>query len=195
MFEDDDDEEEDGDEGYGEGDESGVYNYRRDPNDSPAFSPSFAPGQSGKPAVSAARSRLASAGYRPSVHRPSMSGTAGARRLSTASGHIPAIFANTGLQSPPAIAAAYDDYSPLGGAAAAGAANEESDPFFAGSPAATRPLGGLSVISEGSTGHSRVVSANTVASTTGDAVAEKKPAVWSALPFLIISQVCASARK
>lgn len=31
-----------------------------------------------------------------------------ARRFSTTSGHMPSIFANTGLQTPPAIAAAYD---------------------------------------------------------------------------------------
>lgn len=89
------------------------------------------------------------------------------RRLSTASGAVPAIFNNTGLVEPPAL------LSPT--------AESQRDPFFP-SPGGRRPapnVGGLSAIAERSSiGH---------AESSAD-VAEKEQSTWKSLPLLMISQ-------
>ncbi|KAJ9099285.1 hypothetical protein QFC21_004166 [Naganishia friedmannii] len=98
-----------------------------------------------------------------------VSGAFSSRRFSAASGAMPAIFANTGLQTPPAIAAAYD-VDPL------------SQPT---SPAIYRdrsPLAGLSAIDE-NTVKDHLPPAVEVATT------EDAGKGWQALPKLIILQV------
>ncbi|KAJ9100944.1 hypothetical protein QFC19_005340 [Naganishia cerealis] len=104
----------------------------------------------------------------PSV--PRVSGAFSSRRFSTTSGTMPAIFANTGLQTPPAIAAAYD-VDPL---------DQPS------SPALYRdriPHPGLSAIDE-DTVKAHVSRATEVPSS------EDAGKGWQALPKLIILQVC-----
>ena len=96
----------------------------------------------------------------------------GTRRFSTASGNVPAIFSNTGLNSPAGIQLGED----------------ESDPFF-GTPQSERrapPLGGLSVIAEGRA-HER---SPLVSPTNGMGVVEKPVSTWKSLPLMMIVQVC-----
>jgi len=95
----------------------------------------------------------------------------GTRRFSTASGTIPAIFANTGLHESAPINLGED----------------ESDPFF-GTPQSERrqpPLGGLSVIAEGRA-HER---SPLVSPMTGMEGAEKPLSTWQSLPLMMIVQV------
>ena len=98
----------------------------------------------------------------------------GTRRFSTASGNVPAIFANTGLHSPAQIQLA----------------EEDNDPFF-GTPQSERrapPLGGLSVIAEGRAhAHER---SPLVSPTNGMGVGEKPASTWKSLPLMMIVQVC-----
>ncbi|KAJ9116389.1 hypothetical protein QFC22_004830 [Naganishia vaughanmartiniae] len=99
---------------------------------------------------------------------PRVSGAFSSRRFSTTSGAMPAIFANTGLQTPPAIAAAYD-VDPL------------SQPT---SPTIYRdrsPLAGLSAIDENTVKDDLP----SVLEAIDSAGAEKG---WQALPKLIILQ-------
>ncbi|WWC72073.1 uncharacterized protein I206_106033 [Kwoniella pini CBS 10737] len=117
----------------------------------------------------------ASSIYKPfGGHRLSVSH--GGRRFSTSSGHMPAIFSNTGVRTPPAVTAAYEGESP---------ATESQDPFF---PQPTtrpgQPAGGLAVISEGA------ATTSALATTPGgtQVVSEKQPSSFSLLPFLMIMQ-------
>ncbi|OCF41340.1 hypothetical protein I317_04821 [Kwoniella heveanensis CBS 569] len=109
-------------------------------------------------------------------HRLSVSH--GGRRFSTSSGHMPAIFSNTGVRTPPAVAAAYEGESPT---------VEGGDPFFP-APAERRGTqqqhaGGLSVITEGQSSTASVpVSPGT------QVVSEKQPSSFSLLPFQMILQ-------
>ncbi|WWC94943.1 hypothetical protein V866_001795 [Kwoniella sp. B9012] len=119
----------------------------------------------------------ASSIYKPlGGHRLSVSH--GGRRFSTSSGHMPAIFSNTGVRTPPAVAAAYEGESP--------SVETGGDPFFP-APADRRPgqaAGGLSVIAEGQT------STAVVPTSPGGTqqVSEKQPSSFALLPFLMIMQ-------
>jgi hypothetical protein len=96
--------------------------------------------------------------------------------MSSSSGVLPAIFANTGLRTPPL--AGYD-----------GEEEVERDPFFS-SPAAERRqqvIGGLSVISE-RPGQSALETSPLV-SPAVEMVLEKKESTWKSIPLLMISQV------
>lgn len=106
-------------------------------------------------------------------HRLSVSH--GGRRFSTASGNMPAIFANTGLRTPPA--SIRYEVSP-----SAGVQNEE-DPFFA-TPGPRAGVGGLSVIAERPTARE-----TTPLSPGAGQIVEKQPSSWSLLPKMMILQV------
>ncbi|ODN94720.1 hypothetical protein L198_04863 [Cryptococcus wingfieldii CBS 7118] len=99
-------------------------------------------------------------------HRLSMSG----RRFSTTSGHMPAIFSNTGVRTPPAVTAAYNAESP----------RTEVDPFFQGSPAPEhRAQGGLAAIAE---------AGSNAVDTAVTQVSEKMPSSFALLPVQMIVQ-------
>jgi len=141
-------------------------------NGTPAASP--APPSEGRE-TSARRytnRRIVSGSLHPG-HR--LSTSQGGRRFSTSSGLMPAIFANTGLSTPP-IALGPDGTTP---ASAGSAAN---DPFF---PTPAR-AGGLSAIAENRssviTEHSPLVSPNIQ-------MTEKPASSWRMLPKLMIVQV------
>jgi hypothetical protein len=107
--------------------------------------------------------RISSAAYRSfPAHRQS---TSLAGRRFSASSQLPAIFSNTGLAEPPAIAAAYEDVSP---------APTSNDPFFT-SPQTVRVAGGLSAIAERPVIHeeTRLV---------------EKTSTWNSLPAMMIFQ-------
>ncbi|WWD19686.1 hypothetical protein CI109_104149 [Kwoniella shandongensis] len=106
-------------------------------------------------------------------HRLSVSH--GGRRFSTSSGHKPAIFGNTGVRTPPAVALAYDGESPT--------TESGGDPFFA-SPR-PQPVGGLSVISEGPGASS---TENVVVSPAPGQMSEKPPSAFKSLPLQMILQ-------
>ncbi|KIR98446.1 hypothetical protein L804_04018 [Cryptococcus deuterogattii 2001/935-1] len=101
-------------------------------------------------------------------HRLSVSH--GGRRFSTTSGHMPAIFANTGVKTPPAVAAAYEAESP----------RHEAESFFRA--ASTSPdhgrdsSRGLSAIAEGPDADVAVQ------------IAEKEASSFSLLPVQVIIQ-------
>ncbi|WWC91764.1 uncharacterized protein L201_006711 [Kwoniella dendrophila CBS 6074] len=129
-----------------------------------------------KPSSRARMVSGASSIYKSLGHRLSVSH--GGRRFSTSSGHLPAIFSNTGVRTPPAVAAAYEGESP---------SVEGGDPFFP-APADRRPgqpAGGLTVITEG-----EGTSASVVASSPGgiQQISEKQPSSFALLPFLMIMQ-------
>ncbi|WVQ84654.1 hypothetical protein IAT38_006809 [Cryptococcus sp. DSM 104549] len=110
-------------------------------------------------------------------HRLSVSH--GGRRFSTSSGHVPAIFSNTGVRTPPAVAAWNEGESPM--------RRTETDPFFAASPSAenrAQQVGGLSVIAEGP-GASAI---DPAALSPSGQVAEKQPSSFSLLPLQMIIQ-------
>lgn len=95
------------------------------------------------------------------------------RRFSTASGHMPAIFANSGVSEPAALALPVED-------------NSNDDPFF-GTPQSERrapPLGGLSVITEGRANHER----SPLISPSAEMVVEKPVSTWKSLPIMMIIQ-------
>ncbi|WRT70167.1 uncharacterized protein IL334_007161 [Kwoniella shivajii] len=120
----------------------------------------------------------ASSMYRPlGGHRLSVSH--GGRRFSTSSGHVPAIFSNTGVRTPPAVTAANEGESPYG--------TETQDPFFP-LPATARPgqhAGGLSVITEGERSTSSAVA---VSPGGTQQVSEKPKSNFALLPFMMILQ-------
>jgi hypothetical protein len=100
---------------------------------------------------------------------PRVSGAFSSRRFSAASNVMPAIFENTGLQTPPAIAAAYD-VDPL------------SQPTSPGIYRDRSPLAGLSAIDENTVkDHSAPIVEVTHSEDAGKG--------WQALPKLIILQV------
>ena len=147
----------------------------------PLPSPAQTPGSQGPDFSSAARRRVTRdrvfSGRAPSMrHRLSVS--QGGRRFSTSSGHVPALFSNTGLGTPPLLAAEQTDLdlvSPTGG-----------DPFFQ-SPATDRRAPNLSVITE------RQISVTENSPLMSPAVevtaAKPKESTWGSLPLLIIMQV------
>lgn len=101
-----------------------------------------------------------------------VSGTHAARRLSTASATMPAIFANTGLQTPPAIAAAYE-VDPLDAPVSPGLFRDRD------------ARAGLSAIAEDTVkDHHPPVGAPVISEE------EEKQKGWKSLPKLIIMQVC-----
>jgi hypothetical protein len=105
------------------------------------------------------------------LHR--ISGTHTSRRLSTASATMPAIFANTGLQTPPAIAAAYE-VDPLDAPVSPGLFRDRD------------ARAGLSAIDEHTVkDHHAPVE---VADVAGQEEKEKEKG-WRSLPKLIIMQV------
>lgn len=86
---------------------------------------------------------------------------------------MPAIFANTGLRTPPA-SIRYD--------ASPNATTQEEDPFFAAPP--PRGMGGgLSVIAE------RPTAAETTPLSPSGQVMEKQASSWQQLPKMMILQV------
>lgn len=97
-------------------------------------------------------------------HRLSVS--QGGRRFSTSSGIIPAIFANTGLTTPPVAAA-------------------DSDPFS--SPATERRYGALSAIAE-RPGTNHLSERSPLVSPGIEET--KAPSTWNSLPLSMIVQVC-----
>jgi hypothetical protein len=118
---------------------------------------------------------------RRSVSYGRTSGSFAARRLSTASGAMPAIFAHTGLQTPPAIAAAYEQEPIWEGAA------EPGQEY--GTGVSTAP--GLSAIQERerrASTLSRISDRPTIKHPGGE---DEKAAHtgWRALPLLLILQV------
>lgn len=193
VFDDDDDE---GDYSDGEGSENAF-------EDSPAPSPAQAPSSVARSAprhenspllhdrFRAGRGRLNSNGeaYGASSALPNrvLSGhrfsQSASRRFSTSSGAMPAIFAHTGLATPPAIAAAYDQdpFATGSGAHGSPAPAGTADPFSA--------PGGLSAIAERSTS---LQATSETASTHKEEVTEKAATGWRALPIAIIVQVCSS---
>lgn len=150
-----------------------------------ALSPSTHDGHQGNLSFRrSSRARLTSMGNI-SLHRNlpghRLSVSHGGRRFSTTSGHMPAIFSNTGVKTPPAVAAAYEAESP----------GHEADSFFrAASPSPDHgrgSAGGLSAIAEGSGG--------AVDSATADVatqIAEKEASSFSLLPVQVIIQVCSN---
>lgn len=123
------------------------------------------------------RGRVASGSLFRALPHHRLSVSHGGRRMSSSSGVLPAIFANTGLRTPP-LAAGYD-----------GEEEVERDPFFS-SPAPERRqqvIGGLSVISE-RPGQSALETSPLV-SPAVEMVLEKKESTWKSLPLLMISQV------
>ncbi|WVN86482.1 uncharacterized protein L203_101646 [Cryptococcus depauperatus CBS 7841] len=101
-------------------------------------------------------------------HRSSVS-----RRFSTASGHLPSIFANTGVATYPAAVANNEDTP-----------GAEANPFFSQSPAHERgqSLRGLSAIAEG-----RASSINRATASSG-VLTEKESSSWKFLPVQMIIQ-------
>ncbi len=118
-----------------------------------------------------------------------VSGSHASRRFSTAShSGMPAIFANTGLNTPPAIAAAYEQEPLYSTASSPGGAGLSVPPV---TEHTLLSPGGLSAIEE------RERPASVTASGFSEAPASKQdekapPAGWRALPMLIILQVIPS---
>ncbi|OWZ76556.1 hypothetical protein C366_04995 [Cryptococcus neoformans Tu401-1] len=146
-----------------------------------ALSPSTHDGHQGNLSFRrSSRARLTSMGNI-SLHRNlpghRLSVSHGGRRFSTTSGHMPAIFSNTGVKTPPAVAAAYEAESP----------GHEADSFFrAASPSPDHgrgSAGGLSAIAEGSGGAVDSATADVVAQ-----IAEKEASSFSLLPVQVIIQ-------
>jgi hypothetical protein len=105
------------------------------------------------------------------LHR--VSGTHASRRLSTASATMPAIFANTGLQTPPAIAAAYE-VDPLDAPVSPGLFRDRD------------ARAGLSAIDEDTVKDHHAPAEVAVVSEEEEKEKEKG---WKSLPKLIIMQV------
>ena len=168
VFDDEDDyDEEDGDEA-GEG---------HDEDDAEVFTPGSESAASGSVVRRrrVSRPRITSGLFGAIPHRFSMS-----RKYSTASGQVPAIFSNTGLSEPPAIA--LDVTSPT--------ASSPQDPFFP-SPAPDRRAGlsgpgGLDAIAEGRPANERSPLVSPVAGVVEPKV---ESSTWKALPLLLILEV------
>jgi hypothetical protein len=172
VFEDEDETEEEEEEGLQIPDEEGT----------PRLSPNLTPTSETMGSFSqrrGTRGRVASGSLFRALPHHRLSVSHGGRRMSSSSGVLPAIFANTGLRTPPL--AGYD-----------GEEEVERDPFFS-SPAAERRqqvIGGLSVISE-RPGQSALETSPLV-SPAVEMVPEKKESTWKSIPLLMISQVSGS---
>jgi hypothetical protein len=171
VFEDEDETEEEEEEGLQIPDEEGT----------PRLSPNLTPTSETMGSFSqrrGTRGRVASGSLFRALPHHRLSVSHGGRRMSSSSGVLPAIFANTGLRTPPL--AGYD-----------GEEEVERDPFFS-SPAERRQqvIGGLSVISE-RPGQSALETSPLV-SPAVEMVPEKKESTWKSIPLLMISQVSGS---
>lgn len=173
MFDEDEDEEEGNGTDYDEGDrtDNAIESASSTPQPSPSVAPASSVGRAGGRVVSGRR--LVSTSLQRALPGHRLSVNHGGRRFSTASGNMPAIFANTGLRTPPA-SIRYDT-SP-------NAAAQEEDPFFT-APAPRGLGGGLSVIAE------RPTAVESTPLSPNGQLAEKQASSWQLLPKMMILQV------
>jgi hypothetical protein len=165
------DEDEDREDEYEDADrtDNAIDSTNSTPQPSPSVAPPSSIGHSTGRVVSGRRNFSTNLQRTLPGHRLSVNH--GGRRFSTASGNMPAIFANTGLRTPPA--SIRYEVSP-------NAQYQEEDPFFA-TPA--QRGGGLSVIAE------RPSARETTPLSPSAQMVEKQAGTWTLLPKMMILQV------